>query len=49
MNTEQFDNPYTGVVDYEYLMYLQDRAVEECLAEDGRDYVVMDIIPTIED
>ena len=32
--TPQYDNPYAGIVDYEYLLYLQHRACEEELADD---------------
>ena len=31
---DEHDDPYQGVIDYDYLMYMQDSAIEEELRSD---------------
>ena len=35
---EEYDDPYQGVIDYDYLMVMQDSAIEAELAADLEDY-----------
>jgi hypothetical protein len=34
MNSEDYDNAYDGVIDYDYLMAMQDEALQELLLEE---------------